>query len=128
MPAAADAASSAPPKIISRNGQDGPPSPGIPPVAGTAAGTTVCVGDAICPAAPVCAGEGVGLALGVGVAWVAGATLTRPCMAGWKLQWYSNDPTVLNVCENVLGLARLPELNPPAGGQVVNEASHCVTV
>jgi len=84
-------------------------------------GALVAAGDVVAPALAV------GPAVAVGVAYCA-ATLTRPLMRlGWTLQRYSNEPGVLNVCENV-PLVITPESKPPTVGQVVNVGSHRVTV
>ena len=79
--------------------------------------------------APVPVGAAVGAAVGVGVAVGAASTVIRPRMSvGWNVQWYAKTPGEGNVCEKLLPLMRLPESNPPAGGQVENESSHSVTV
>src|SRR3990172_3145561 len=100
-----------------------PPFAGLPPVLGTAAGADVAVGDAaVLP-------EGAAVGTGVGVGVGAACTVIRPRMSvGWNLQMYSKAPWELKVCEKLLPVRRLPESNPPAGGQVENVSSHSVTV
>jgi hypothetical protein len=47
---------------------------------------------------------------------------------GWNIQRYSKVPGVVNVCEKLPPVIRLPESNPPAGGHVEKASSHSVTV
>jgi len=104
------AAAKAAPASAIISSTDGPPSEGDPPVVGTAAAVragvaVAAVAGVVVPAAAVVAGVGLELpppTAGVGVALWGATTVIRPIIiVGWKLQWYSKVPGVLNVCEKL---------------------------